>query len=141
MVKRLRACVAMLACVVPLVGPGVAHAGCTAIAGASAFDPSRGAIASHHGISCTTSNGSHYQVREYLQADNGGWHTTTPSITIDVYSPPDNYSKLYVAYWQCNSTYMPPAANYVRSKTVVENVASASTSVAYGPILAIPSGC
>lgn len=139
----LAAALCALAAVSGVAAPS-AFAGCTAVAGASSFDPARGAIATHHGITCTTNNGSDYQLRMYMQADNGGWHTTTPKVVKvpDYASPPDNYRDTTpVVYWQCNTTYVPTAANYVRSKSVIENMVTHTLSVLYGPALLIPSGC
>lgn len=120
------------------VAPAIASAGCVA-AGAGGPTYVDGSLLIYGGIQCTSGNGSHYQSRTYLQADNGGWHAVYGPFTHDYFSPVDNYRKVYPQYVPCSS--VPFQSTYVRTKIVVENMVSGSTSTAYSGAVRRPSNC
>jgi len=136
---RIRLIVALVAAFAMLgAGAATASAGCQAIGGASSWRTDN-SVNTNHGIECTSNNGSHYQVRMYMQANSGGFHAVTPAISADVFSPPTNFRKLYSNFWSCG--YLAAADTQVRAKTVVENIATGSTDVAYGPATTVPASC
>lgn len=131
MLKRLL--VIALATVGLLVLPAAASAGCQATSAGSAVyvDGSQRMIS---GITCTTVTGDTYEIRTYLQGSYPGWHsvhvptpfqrTVTPNNT--------NYQALWTYYESCS--YLTVFDNYVRIKTVVENLRTGSTDIAFsGP--------
>lgn len=128
----------LVALIAVLAFPGIAQAGCTA-AGSGNPVYVDGSMRILSGIQCTTNNGSHYQVRTYMQGDAGGWHSVSEPQTHDYYNPGNYYTNVLPYYFPCSP--LTPQDVRVRSKIVVENIASGSIDIGYSGAVTRPSNC
>ena len=129
--------IVVLAAVAAFAFPAAAHAGCQVQAGAAT--PYTTSVSTYSYVTCTTNNGAHYQLRMYLQTNDGGWHTASSVITFDIYNPAANYSQRFNGNYPCSP--FAAAATQVRNKSVLENMATGTTDVAFGPAATLPSAC
>lgn len=121
-----------------LAAPAAAQAGCLAEGGTTSVAPPN--LSTFGKMNCTTNNGSHYQLRLYVQSNYGGtWHTVGPGATWDIYSPCNNCS--YRRDMSTSCTYFEGPATAVRSKAVVENIVAGSIDVDVGPVSSLPITC
>jgi len=86
------------------------------------------------GITCDNVSGDRYEVRTYLQGSSGGYHSVHVPTPFQVTVTPNTTG--YTRYWTYyeNCTYLTGADDYVRIKTVIENLTTHKTDTAYsGP--------
>lgn len=122
----------ILATLFTLVVPQVAHAGCQAL-GEQVDYRSTTKIFAFGGMYCTTNNGSHYQVRAYIQTNEGGsFHIATPAYSADYYNPGNLIYEAFYGYWTCVHFADNPGATQWRTKFVVENMVTHSIDPDYG---------
>jgi len=122
--------------------PGVAQAGCQAYPAQPYYSTANGALYAIGTIGCSTNNGSHYQMRSYLQTNDGGWHILAgvPAYVNDFYSPPNGFTRdVLEGFWLCQS--IAPAATQVRQKLIVENMVSLQKDTEYSTAYTIASSC
>lgn len=119
-----------------LVAPAIASAGCQVQPGSVTATTS---IQTYSYVSCTSNNGSHYQLRMYIQANSGGWHSVSTGISWDIYNPPTNYLQRFNGGYGC--AMFAQADTQARNKSVLENMVTHTTDIGYGPAANLPSSC
>jgi len=132
----------LAACAIPAAAPAVASAGCQATGGKPWYVSSEASIYDIATIYCTTNNGAHYQLRAYLQSNDGGWHILNgvAAQTRNYTNPPNNfYQDVQMGPWLCGS--IASAATQVREKAIVENTDSGTKDTTYTEALTIPTSC
>lgn len=136
---RIRMLVVLVALMGLLAVPAIAEAGCLA-AGSGNPTYVDGSVRIFAGIQCTTNNGSHYQVRTYLQGDaSGNFVNRSGPLTHDYFSPPNNYSNVLAYYFPCSA--LTPQDIHMRSAIVVENMVTHTTDVGHSGSVTRPANC
>lgn len=124
-----------------LATPGAAYAsGCQATSSGSAVYVD-GMQHMNAGISCSSLTGNTYEIRIYLQGSSGGWHSVHVPTPLQVRTTPNTatYYRLWSVYESCS--YLTGADDYVRIKTVIENLNTGSTDTAYSGANTNPQIC
>lgn len=128
-----------IALAIPTIATPAALAGCQA-AGSGNPVYVDGAMKIIAGMQCTTNNGSHYQVRTYMQGDSSGsFSIKSGPQTKDYYSPCNGCTYLLSYYFPCSA--LTPQDIHVRSKIVVENMVSHTTDIGYSGSTTRPPNC
>lgn len=113
-----------------LVLPSMAQAGCVADPGRAPGYLESGFVFATTGVACSTGNGVVYQLRSYIQADNGGyWHSVTRAATHPVIRPGVWYARRWTDFWACGNVSI--RALRWRVKAVLENAVTNRRSVRY----------
>lgn len=118
------------------VAPAVAQAGCQVQPGPTAATTS---VQTYSYVACTTGNGSHYQLRMYIQGNYNGWHSVSTGIAFDIFSPVNNYRQRFNGGYGC--AMFAAGDTQARNKSVLENMVTHTTDIGYGSVVALPPDC